>query len=232
MGSVPAPLLFNIYIYDLPSTLSMKYGYADNLAILLSRPSWEAAEEGLNEDMLTLSIYFKKWHLNNRETALKLNIMVEKARLQFQSIPTYLSVKLDRRLTYKQHLESVKAKTTSRVALVRRLAGTTWGAATKKLHTSTQALVFSAAEYCAPVWSHSHHVKKMYVTLNSALQTISGTLLATPENQLYILVGIVPASIRREAATLALSRKAQKSESHLIHKTVTEREPQHACLKS
>ena len=70
-----------------------------------------------------------------------------------------------------------------------------------------QGLVFSAVEHCTPVWSH-HHVKKLDVTLNSTLRTISGTLQATPVNQLPILADISPASIRREAATLALSRKA------------------------
>ena len=34
-GSVLAPLLFNAYIHDLPATQSKKYGYADDLAILL-----------------------------------------------------------------------------------------------------------------------------------------------------------------------------------------------------
>lgn len=38
-GSVLAPMLFNIYIHDLPATQSRKYGYADDLAILLSKPS-------------------------------------------------------------------------------------------------------------------------------------------------------------------------------------------------
>ena len=33
-GSVLAPLLFNIYIHDLPDTISRKYGYAYDLAIL------------------------------------------------------------------------------------------------------------------------------------------------------------------------------------------------------
>ena len=33
-GSVLAPLLFSIYIYDLPSISSKKYAYADDLAIL------------------------------------------------------------------------------------------------------------------------------------------------------------------------------------------------------
>jgi len=32
-GSVLPPLLFNIYIYDLPITVSRKYAYADDMAI-------------------------------------------------------------------------------------------------------------------------------------------------------------------------------------------------------
>ena len=35
--SVLAPLLFNMYIYDLPSITSKKYAYADNLAILCAK---------------------------------------------------------------------------------------------------------------------------------------------------------------------------------------------------
>ena len=43
-GSVLTPMPFNI---DLPPTLGKKYGYADNLAILLSDKHWETIEEGL-----------------------------------------------------------------------------------------------------------------------------------------------------------------------------------------
>ena len=46
-GSVLSPMLFNIYISDLPETTSRKYGYADDLAILLRRHSWKKMEEGL-----------------------------------------------------------------------------------------------------------------------------------------------------------------------------------------
>ena len=35
-GSVLAPILFNIYICNLPSATSKKYAYADDLAILYS----------------------------------------------------------------------------------------------------------------------------------------------------------------------------------------------------
>ena len=53
-GSVLSPMLFNIYISDPPETTSRKYGYVDDLAILLRDPSWNTMEEGLNKDMTIL----------------------------------------------------------------------------------------------------------------------------------------------------------------------------------
>ena len=140
------------------------------------------------------------FHLNNRAAKRELKVEVDNKFLQFQTAPTYLGVKLDRSLTYRQHLECLKAKTTSRVALIRRLAGTTWGAATKTLRISTQALVYSAAEYCAPVWCRSSHTKQLDTVLNSAMRTVAGCMRPTPVNQLPILAGIAPPTIRREAA--------------------------------
>ena len=185
-GSVLSPMPFNIYISDLPETKSRKYGYADDLAILLRRPSWKEMEEGLNKDMTILVDYLRKWrlqlsvgktvsaayHLNNREAKRELDVFVDNKRLVCQQAPKYLGVRLDRMLNFKQHLEEVAGKVTSRVALIRRLAGTTWGASAKTLRISTQALVFPAAEYCAPVWSRSPHVKKVDVAINSSADHI------------------------------------------------------------
>ncbi|KAJ4945956.1 hypothetical protein JOQ06_023634 [Pogonophryne albipinna] len=128
-------------------------------------------EDGLNDDMGTLVTYFQRWrlqlnigktvaaayHLSTREARRELEVRVNNTFLEVQQAPKYLGVRLDRTLSFKQHLEEDKAKVTSRVALIRRLAGTTWGACAKTLRISTQALVFSAAEYCAPAWSRSPH---------------------------------------------------------------------------
>ena len=58
-GSVLAPLLFNIYIYDLPSITFKNYAYADYLAILHSCGDWKVLERTLGEDMTTLSAYLQ-----------------------------------------------------------------------------------------------------------------------------------------------------------------------------
>ena len=163
-GSVLAPLLFNIYISHLPTTISRKYAYADDLAIMHVDGDWQAVEGVLSKDMATLGEYLQTWklklsttktvsaafHLNNKEAKgeLKVNFNNE----TFCSEPKYLGVTMDRSLTYRRHLESLRKKLTSRVALLRRLAGSGWGAGTTTLRTATLALVHSTVEYCAPVW--------------------------------------------------------------------------------
>ena len=154
-------MLFNIYFDNLPDTLSKIYGYADDLAILLSNKNWETIETELTADINILSNYLTKLHLklsvaktmssslhlNNREASHKLNIMVDNNRLQFQAAPMYLWVRLDHMLRFCQHLENLSAKTSTSLSLICRLSGTTWGALTRTQRTSTQALVFSASEY-------------------------------------------------------------------------------------
>ena len=88
-----------------------------------------------------------------------------------------------------------------------------------------QALVFPAAEYCAPVWSRCPHVRKVDVAINSSLRTISGCLKPTPVFQLPVLAGIAPAGLRRKAATLALARKAVKHDWHILPDTTKNEVP-------
>ena len=80
------------------------------------------------------------FHLYNQEARRELDVYVGNNRLEFQQAPKYLGVRLDRTLSYEKLLDEVKAKTTSRVSLIRRLAGSTWGASPQTLRVSTQAL--------------------------------------------------------------------------------------------
>ena len=171
-GSVLAPLLFNIYTYDLPSMISRKFAYAD-LALLHSSGNWKDLEGTLSQDMSTLSAYLQTWrlnlnhtktvtapfHLNNREAKRELKVYNNCRRLPFCPTPTYLGIKLDRSLTFRHHLVALRKKLSSRVTLLRRLVGSGWGAGAKTLRIATLSLVYSTAEYCAPVWCRSAHTR-------------------------------------------------------------------------
>jgi hypothetical protein len=114
--------------------------------------------------------------------------------------PKYLGVTLDRSLTFKTQLEKVALKVNARVNLIRKLDGTNWGCDADTMRTASLALVFSAAEYCAPVWLNSAHTHKVDVQLNNAMRLITGTVKSTELQWLPVLSNIPRPKPRREAA--------------------------------
>ena len=107
--------------------------------------------------------YRPKIHLNNHQL------------IRTESILTYLGISLDR--NFKHHLEIDKSKIIFRVALIKRLVGTNWGAVFLTLRASTLALAYSPAEYCAPVWTY-----KIDFPLKEIIRIISRCLRSTPIN--------------------------------------------------
>ncbi|XP_072169950.1 uncharacterized protein [Diadema setosum] len=137
------------------------------------------------------------FHLNTKEARRQHTVPLNGSPLPYNPTPTYLGVKLDRQLTFKHHLESLRAKVSSRNNLLRRLAGSSWGANTSTLRTRALALVYSAAEYAASAWCRSVHTHKLDTTLNETLRIITGCLRPTPSELLPVLAGIAPAALRR-----------------------------------
>ena len=113
-------------MYDLPSMISRKFAYADDLVLLHSSGNWKDLEGTLSQDMSTLSTYLQTWrlklshtktvtaafHLNNREAKRELKVYNNGRLLPFCPTPTYLGVKLDRSLTFRHHLRSGIAQKT------------------------------------------------------------------------------------------------------------------------
>ena len=112
-----------------------------------------------SQDMTTLSSYLQTWklklsntktmtatfYLNNREAKRELNVYKNGNLLPPSPVPTYLGVKLDGSLTFRHHLKALRKKLSTRVALLRRLAGSGWGAGAKTLRISVLSLVYSTA---------------------------------------------------------------------------------------
>jgi len=153
------------------------------------------------------------FHLNNREVKREVKVKCNNETLSFCSEPNYLGLTLDRSLTYRRHLESLRKKLTSRVALLRRLAGSGWGAGATILRIATLALVHSIAEYFAPVWCRSAHTRLFDPAINNALRIVTGCLRPSPVDNL-------PTELRRSGATLTLARRAMEP-GHLLHSART-----------
>lgn len=93
-GSVLSCLLFNLYIHDLPPSISRKFLYADDKAYACQHESFDKINRILTKDMAEFVRYCKKWRL------------IPNVKHEFE--PVYLGVKLDRSLTYGPHMTKLK----------------------------------------------------------------------------------------------------------------------------
>ncbi|XP_055714418.1 uncharacterized protein LOC129808670 [Phlebotomus papatasi] len=199
------------------------FQYADDIALLTENANLSECAETLTDDLSYLDEYFRKWrlkpnptktevsifHLNNRLAKCEIEVVFRGTLLQNNPTPKYLGVTLDRTLTYEKHLQSLSRKLGSRNNIISKVAGSTWGADAETLRQASLSLVYSTAEYCAPVWAGSRHCKKVDTQLNSTMRHITGTLKPTQTQWLPVLANIAPPHIRRNEATLREWSKAQ-----------------------
>lgn len=134
--------------------------------------------------------------------------------------PKYLGVVLDRTLTFKNHLVKLSAKIKTRNSIIAELSSTSWGADANTLRIRALALVYSAAEYCAPVWINSAHTNKLDTQLNSAMRIIRGTLKTTPLKWLPVLSNKAFPKIRREQALIREWTKIKNNKNLPVHADV------------
>ena len=105
----------------------------------------------------------------------------------------------------------------SRVILLRRLVGSRWSAGAKTLRIVTLSLVYSTAEYWAPVWCRSAHTRLIDSVLNDTLRIVTGCLRSTPTDHLPVLSGIQPAELHPLRATLSLAHVGSLEPDHILY---------------
>ena len=166
-GSVPAPMLFNIYTNDQPvHTDTRSFIYADELCIASQGNDFNNIEASLTSALSTMTTYYDTnhsktqvcaAHLRNREAKRELNVVWNVTRLSNTTTPVYLGIHFDRTLCSKTHIEKTKMKVNARINIIRKLANSKWGCKASTLRSSCLALCYSAAEYACPVWARSTH---------------------------------------------------------------------------
>ena len=97
--------------------------------------------------------------------------------------PTFLGVKLDPRLTWKPHLEEIEARGIRRLAMMRKLSGTKWGAYSKILKKVYTGAVRPVLEYSSSSWIAAAKSTKSRLdrVQNRGLRTMARKLLIQGE---------------------------------------------------
>jgi hypothetical protein len=229
-GSVLSPILFNLYTNDSLNIRSRRFIFADDWAIAIRAKTFEEAQSILEDDLQIINNYFTEnrlkmnpsktevcaFHLNNKEAKRELVVKLNGIKLYHNFNPKYLGITLDRSLNYNNHIQKTSLKMRTRINIIQKLAGTSWGASPDVLRTSVLGLVISVADYGSPIWMNSCHTNKIDVQTNSALRIISGTVKATPIPWLNVLANIAPSELRRYRAAKTIYNHCILYENSLL----------------
>ena len=134
-GSVLAPLLFLIYTNDQPIFPGTRiFAYADDLAVAAQHKEFSEIEVTLSATLNNLTTYYEKNQLrvNPAKTQTCLFHLQhgqangDGVQLEHCAAPVYISVTLDRTLSYQQHAVKLQGKLHTRNSLLRKLTNSTW----------------------------------------------------------------------------------------------------------
>ena len=100
--------------------------------------------------------------------------------------PTFLAVKLDTRRTWKLQIEKMERSSLQILALMRKLAGTSWGADSSILTKVYTATVRPTMEYASTTWGTAAKTNRNRLDKiqNMALQVILGDMKTIPVHDL------------------------------------------------
>ena len=230
-GGVLSPTLFILFINDLVPELpkGVKAAlYADDLVLWCNEEYATTARYRMQLALDVLTTWAKSWcvtinrekstatlfSLSTKEFASKL--MLGDTPLKMEDQQTYLGVTFDKRMTWKQHIQNAEAKARRKMNIMRKLAGTHWGANEKILKTIYQGSVRPHLEYGSCSWmtaAKSHH-QNLNRVQNQALRIITGAMRSTPIQKMEAITSIPPLSARRECKALLQANKYRCSKDH------------------
>ena len=156
-----------MYINDILSTISKRVSntiHADNLTIRNASEHTATAAYRIQEAISGINKWTLDWGLamnisKTNSTLFSLSTSKEQIKLGMNDeivpqtdTPTFLGVKLDTRLTWKPQTERMERSSLQTLALVRELAGTTWGADSSILTKVYAATVRPTMVYASTTW--------------------------------------------------------------------------------
>ena len=165
-GSILGPLLFLIYINDLPAALDklIPVMFADDTNLVLRGKNLPEVEATLNHELESLNDYFKanKLKLNAEKTKLvcfrkknfpfaqeDLGVVLDNAKIECEKNTTFLGITLDEHLTWEDHCNKVANKMAKNTGVLNRIKNLV---PATSLLTIYNSLIFSHLSYGLEAW--------------------------------------------------------------------------------
>ena len=233
-GGVISPTLFLLYINNITTVLPRHVSntlHADDLAVWSASEYTTSSAYRIQEAVNKVEQWTNDWGLQisgmkTQATVFSLSTSKEKVAIKLGDktlpqveTPTFLGVKLDTRLSWKPHIEDMEKKGIKKLAVLKKLSGTHWGANSKILKTVYMGAVRPSLEYGASAWATAAktHTNKLDKVQNIGLRTILGAMKTTPIAEMEKTAGVEPLEGRRQAKLLIHAEKMKRMPDHPLH---------------
>ena len=185
-GSVLGPLLFLIYINDLPN-ISKKlkfYLFADDTNIFYQNPNLEDLENVVNKELKKLSLWLNanRLALNISKTNFvifaaknkplkNVTVLINKKAIQQNEYVKYLGILIDSQLTFKHHIANIVKKVSRVTGLMYKIRNFVDNKTLKMIYYS---LIYPHLLYAIPIWGNSDqtHIKPLFIVQKKAVRLI------------------------------------------------------------
>ena len=186
-GSVLGPLLFLLYINDLPN-ISNKlkfYLFADDTNIFFQSPNLDMIQKTVNRELKKLSLWLNanRLALNITKTNFvifaaknkplkNVTLTLNKKAIQQTEYVKYLGVLIDSRLTFSHHIASVSKKMSRVTGLMYRIRGSVDN---KTLNMIYHSLIYPHLLYGIPIWGNADdvHIDPLFKLQKKAVRLIA-----------------------------------------------------------
>ena len=219
-GSILGPLLFILYINDLPliSNLADFYLFADDTAIVIKGNSFEDIQAKIN----ILIPKITKWFLSNRlslnasKTCYQLysihpnnadiDIIINNSKITRTPTVKYLGIIIDENLKFDAHINTLASKISKNIGIMSRVR---YFLSSKQLLLLYNSLILPYLNYCAVVWGFSYDSRllKIIRLQKRALRIIDNKPYFYPSNQLFVKYKMlkVPELVRAQSIVILLA---------------------------
>ena len=238
-GGVLSPTLFLIFLRDILHSMPQNIQgaiCADDLALWCSEEYITTANYRLQQALQVIESWARPWlvkednfhNLQPLQPEAQCALETKWANTTPEDAPTYLGVTLDRRLTWQNQLQKNQARAKIRLALMKKLSCTEWGADQNVLYVGRirPVLEYGMATGSTAAKSNSSKLSRVQ---HQAMRLMTGVMWSTPISAMETVTGLQPLEDRQEIKVLTQAAKFKRLQDNLMHERMNQ--PKKGTLK-